>query len=184
MVSTYVDGYRVQFAADPSASGSVDSLDRYTLPAGVVSSYTSGVVEYSTYEFGPPRRRVKLSQALHHLRPAVAQLAALPWGPGHRTEFPVEKPVVDRVARFLGQFDKDIPCPVVVQTSEGGVQLEWYGPEAEVELEFQPDGAVILLVEQNGAVSSVEIGPIIDLNRVREALGVPALPGRGEQHRG
>ncbi len=175
MVSTFAEGYRIQYLSDPTAGGSVDSLDRYKLGGAVGTAYEVGADEY---EFGPPRRCVKLAKALVHLKPAVAQLAALPWGPGHQSEFPVDKSVVDRVARFLSQYGRGMPCPSVVQTSEGGIQLEWYLPEREVELEFEPGGELILLVERNDTIWSKELGPLPkDAGIVCEALDMP-LPAR------
>lgn len=178
MVSTFAEGYRIQYLSDPTAGGSVDSLDRHKPSAAAGTAYEIGADEY---EFGPPRRCVKLAKALVHLKPAVAQLAALPWGPGHQSEFPVDKSVIDRVARFFSQYGRGMPCPAVVQTSEGGVQLEWYLPEREVELEFEPDGGLTLLVERDDTISSMELGPLTkDAGKVCEALDMPLPARRGE----
>jgi hypothetical protein len=44
--------------------------------------------------------------------------------------------------------------PAVTPTSDGGIQLEWFHRGVGVELEFDPDGDLVVLIDHDGEIES------------------------------
>jgi hypothetical protein len=55
---------------------------------------------------------------------------------------------------FLQVWGEGLLPPAVTPTGDGGVQLEWFHQGVGVELQFDPDGDLVVLVDNDGVVES------------------------------
>lgn len=69
----------------------LESLASYKQSSLVGSFVESMSIGDRTYVVNPPRRKATLAASHAHLLPAVERLCTLPWGSGHRAEFPVHE---------------------------------------------------------------------------------------------
>lgn len=124
-----------------------------------VSGVSETVTPSARPAFGPDRREITLrvSRELSE-RPwfndvfsRLCRLLALGdnWnGYGERA---VHEGAVKRAMEVLDVVGVDGPCPDVVPTSEGGVQLEWTSSASEIEVEIPPVGpALVFVVDDSG----------------------------------
>ena len=116
---------------------------------------------------GPERREITLEVSRRLVqRPwfgetlsSILSLLALGdnWnGYGERA---IHESAVKRAVNVLAVIGAAGPCPDVVPTSEGGIQLEWAGAGFEIEVEVPPVGpASIFLADPSGEYSEVLAG--------------------------
>lgn len=126
--------------------------------------------------FGPERREFTLgvSRRLYEspwfpeMLSRIRRLMALGdnWnGYGERA---VHDGALKRAVGVLGVIGVDGPCPDIVPTSGGGVQLEWTSADCEIEVEIPPVGlASVYVAESSGEESEFSAGA---RNRVWEQL--------------
>ena len=78
--------------------------------------------------------------------------------------------LVKGVVQLLGFAEiDDLPEPEIVPACGGGIQLEWYMGDRELEIEFTPDGRIEYLATDNRAGGEVE-EELRDLDDVRFRL--------------
>ncbi len=84
-------------------------------------------------------------------------------------------PTFARVAEHTQLFLKEVEAytssaPDLVPLPNGGVQLEWYIGEVEIEVEIEPDGATTILFEcrSDGRSEEIELGGSLDLSPVAD----------------
>ena len=66
-------------------------------------------------------------------------------------ESPIHESAVKRAVDVLNEVCREGPCPSVVPTANGGVQIEWAVGGFEIDVEIPPSGpAAILIVEPSG----------------------------------
>ena len=90
---------------------------------------------------GPPRGRATVHVSMAHLVPAVEKLleyATLPV---------VSVEVVESVRQFLSDHGASIETPTVNLMSDGGLQLVWRTGDTQVEVEFDPNGDQVVMVD-------------------------------------
>lgn len=63
---------------------------------------------------------------------------------------------------LLVAYGARIPTPEVFPTVEGGVKFEWGSDSESVEVEFQPDGTIAILIDDNGVVSESVVSNLND----------------------
>lgn len=125
----------------------------------VLRGYTPTQIEMSDEAFStvlreePPRARAQLGPKFSHLTRAVEVLLDLPGTAPVQPSYDVLKSVTG----FLSQFGMNLIPPAVTPTSDGGVQLEWFSNSIGVELEFNPDGELTVLIDRDGDVEAHEV---------------------------
>lgn len=150
---------------------SQDLLTRRIAHPSPWSERIRGVSETATPRtrpaFGPERREVTLEVSrglyyrpwFHELLSRIRRLLALRdnWnGYGERA---IHEGALKRAVNVLNVIGTDGPCPDIVPTSEGGVQLEWAGADYEIEVEIPPVGlASVLVVDASGEESEYLAG--------------------------
>ena len=71
----------------------------------------------------------------------------------------VHKGALKRAVNVLDVIGVDGPCPDIVPTSDGGVQLEWASTDGEIEVEIPPVGlASVFIVDAAGEESEFLAG--------------------------
>jgi hypothetical protein len=90
---------------------------------------------------------VKVSEDAHRrVEEAISHIAALAaMGPDWDTYGgrPLQSGAILHATRLLAAvLSTDAPAPVIVPTSEGGLQLEWHEGDADLEMEISPDRCV------------------------------------------
>lgn len=84
-------------------------------------------------------------------------------------------PTLARVAEHTRMFLEEVEAytssaPDLVPLPNGGVQLEWYIGEVEIEVEIEPDGTTTILFEcrADGRSEEIELGGSLDLSSVAD----------------
>lgn len=73
----------------------------------------------------------------------------------------IDPEAVVEALQFLGQlFPGDGPVPVIVPTSSGGVQLEWYGDDFDLEVEFAARGGASVFIVNHATGGQQEFDPL------------------------
>jgi hypothetical protein len=62
----------------------------------------------------------------------------------------VSRDAVEAAMSLLVAYDMEVPIPEVFPTAIGGVKLEWGDDNESVEVEFQPDGSISILIDESG----------------------------------
>lgn len=86
--------------------------------------------------------------------------------------------LVIEVAEKFGGLSGELARPyAVVPIAGGGVQIEWAGPEAELEVEIGPDGSLsYLLVERRAGERKFEERERVSLTKIFETVGRAIAP--------
>ncbi|MGH8902785.1 MAG: hypothetical protein ACRDYA_14190 [Egibacteraceae bacterium] len=124
--------------------------------------------------------RVKRSQRqsaawLEDVIDAMKRVLALPDGWNSYGSARIKLPAVHNALKVLVVSGFDGPAPTVVPTVRGGVQLEWETEDLGVEVEFDPDGTITTLVEDEQGTreesSTSLLNPFLveTLNRVMQS---------------
>lgn len=142
------------YAVSQLAGSDATVLSNYT-PA--LSSPDDESVVVSRRE--PPREKIRVGAEYAHLVSTAEQIVAL-MGDSPRSP---SREVVRLVVRFLNRHGKTVRPPAVSSTSEGGIQLEWFRDNRGVELEFDREGELVVLIDQNGEVTSEVVRDLNDV---------------------
>lgn len=76
---------------------------------------------------------------------------------------------VESAIRLIGNYDHGLPTPDVYPTSIGGVMFEWGRGDESVEMRFEPNGSISILVDNRGEMTETSAGSLYD-PEVLEAL--------------
>lgn len=95
---------------------------------------------------GPPRARALVPASMAHLVPAVEKLLRYATLPA------VSGDVVESVRQFLSSHGASIQNPAMNLMSDGGLQLVWRVEGIQVEVEFDPDGDQLVMIDDSDEV--------------------------------
>jgi hypothetical protein len=115
---------------------------------------------------GPPRARARVPESMAHLVPAVEKLleyGSAPAVPSH---------VIEYVRQFLSRYGTSIGSPTINLMSDGGLQLVWRSLETQVEIEFDPAGDRLVMVESGDDVRAEEFSTGAPSALLSEALRI------------
>ena len=91
-----------------------------------------------------------------------SQLSALAAGWNSYGAAPVRPSAIEAAVRVLVYAGEDMPLPSISPTPHGGIQLEWGGDDDGVEIEFEPDGSISVLVDVNGELDEHRVTGTVD----------------------
>jgi hypothetical protein len=74
----------------------------------------------------------------------------------------VSHDIMLRVCDFLTVNGAALLPPAIIPTSDGGVQLTWFRAGIGVEVEFDPDGDILVLIERGDDVTSHVVEGLTD----------------------
>lgn len=130
-----------------------------TVPTKTLSSlgyHAQSWPETGTSEAGP----VLVPAHLAPVAAKLSQLSALRPGWNSYGAAPVRLSAIEAAIRVLVYAGEDMPMPSVSPTPRGGIQLEWGADHDGVEIEFEPDGSISVLIDVNGELDQRRVtGP-------------------------
>jgi hypothetical protein len=65
----------------------------------------------------------------------------------------ISRNTVEAALKLLVAYTSEIPIPEAFPTVKGGVKLEWGDDDKSVEMEFQPDGSISILIDESGEMT-------------------------------
>lgn len=97
-----------------------------------------------------PREVLSIPQHLASVAHQMEQLLNLKENWNSYGAHRISRDSVASAMYVLTAYNTGIPVPDVFPTAKGGVKLEWGDDSESVELEFQPEGAIAILIDESG----------------------------------